>query len=341
MATLRKRSGKWNVQVRRDGHNISKTFQFKEDAQRWAREHERLIDLGQGIPQALLVGGDSLTVRELLGRYETEVSSKKRSASSETYMIRSILRRPIAELKVSSVTASSVGEYRDQRLTQVTASSVRRELAIIQHCFNIARREWGIDVPDLRELSKPPASRARDRRLTEDDLKAIGTAFNECINKLVKPTYLFALATGMRRGEVLSLRWSNIDTKLNTAFLEMTKNGNSRTVPLCPRALQALEMLPTTEGKRKVSDLVFPITANALRLSWERLKKRAGIEDLRWHDLRHEAISRFFELGLSVPEVSLISGHKDSRMLFRYTHLRATDVAAKLHKLAGGDAEQC
>jgi integrase len=65
-------------------------------------------------------------------------------------------------------------------------------------------------------------------------------------------------------------------------------------------------------------------------LAWERVKRRAGVVDLRFHDLRHEAISRFFELGLSVPEVALISGHKDSRMLFRYTHLRATDVAKKL-----------
>ncbi len=173
-------------------------------------------------------------MRGLLGRYETEVSSKKRSAFSETYMIRSILRHGIAELTVSGVTQSSVAEYRDKRLTEVTGSTVRRELAIIQHAFNIARREWGIDVPDLRELSKPPANRARDRRLTEDDLKAISTAFNECHNKLVKPAYLFALATGMRRGEVLSLRWSNIDLKLNTAFLQMTKNGDSRSVCIPP-----------------------------------------------------------------------------------------------------------
>ena len=129
MASFCKRSGKWQAQVRKGGHKLTKTFQFKQDAQRWALEHERLIDLGRELPSALLVGGNSLTVRGLLGRYETEVSSKKRSASSETYMIRSILRHGIAELTVSGVTQSSVAEYRDKRLTEVTGSTVRRELA--------------------------------------------------------------------------------------------------------------------------------------------------------------------------------------------------------------------
>lgn len=167
MASFSKRSGKWQAQIRKGGHKLTKTFQFKQDAQRWAIEHERLIDLGQELPSALVVGGNSLTVRELLGRYETEVSSKKRSASSETYMIRSILRHDIAELTVSGITQSSVAEYRDKRLTEVTGSTVRRELAIIKHAFNIARREWGIDVPDLREMSKPPATGQE----TEDSLK--------------------------------------------------------------------------------------------------------------------------------------------------------------------------
>jgi integrase len=209
---------------------------------------------------------------------------------------------------------------------------------ILQHAFSIARKEWGVSLPDLSDLAKPTESKSRDRRLTEEDLKSLNAAFSKCRNKFIKPTVLFAIATGMRRGEVLSLRWSAIDLEQHTAFLAMTKNGDSRTVPLSPQALKALEMLTATTGKRKDSDFVFPISANALRLSWEKVKRRAGIVDLRFHDLRHEAISRFFELGLSVPEVSLISGHKDPRMLFRYTHLRAADVAMKLHRLVGGDA---
>lgn len=121
----------------------------------------------------------------------------------------------------------------------------------------------------------------------------------------------------------------------------MTKNGEARTVPLSPKAMLLLEGLHQarqrpSQGLGGAScDLVFPISANAFRLAWERVRKRAGVVDLRFHDMRHEAISRFFEMGLR-PEVALISGHKDARMLFRYTHLRAVDVARKLGSSQGG-----
>jgi integrase len=242
-----------------------------------------------------------------------------------------VLRHGIAQIETRNITLASIGDYRDQRLRKVTGSTVRRELGLIQHAFNIARREWGIPVPDLRDLSKPPANRARERRLTEDDLIKLEEGFSQCRNPFVKPTFLFALATGMRRGEILSLRWSHIDQKVNTAFLPITKNGNSRTVPLSPMALSAM---PKRTNATKEHEFVFPISSNALQLSWKRIRLLAGVKDLRFHDLRHEAISRFFEMGLSMPEVSLISGHKDPRMLFRYTHLRATDVAEKLRRLS-------
>ena len=117
-----------------------------------------------------------------------------------------------------------------------------------------------------------------------------------------------------------------MDLQARTAHLPQTKNGESRTVPLSAAALAILE----SQERPAESDVVFPSTGNAVRLAWERLKKRAGVEDLRFHDLRHEAISRFFEHGLSMAEVSAISGHKDPRMLMRYTHLRAEDIAGKL-----------
>lgn len=117
-----------------------------------------------------------------------------------------------------------------------------------------------------------------------------------------------------------------MDLQARTAHLPQTKNGKSRTVPLSAAALAILE----SQERPAESDVVFPSTGNAVRLAWERLKKRAGVEDLRFHDLRHEAISQFFEHGLSMAEVSAISGHKDPRMLMRYTHLRAEDIAGKL-----------
>ena len=103
----------------------------------------------------------------------------------------------------------------------------------------------------------------------------------------------------MRRGEILSLDWQNIDFKKRIAFLPLTKNGTSREVPLSSKAAIILE-----EQRLKKQDVPFPITDNAFRLAWDKLKKRASISDLKFHDLRHEAISRFFEAGLSLVEVA-------------------------------------
>jgi len=103
-------------------------------------------------------------------------------------------------------------------------------------------------------------------------------------------------------------------------LIPITKNGRQRIIPLTKRALYILEN----------TELPFPMSANAVRLAWERLKKKGNIKDVHFHDMRHEAISRFFEKGLSIPEVALISGHKDVRMLFRYTHLKADDILKKL-----------
>ena len=106
-----------------------------------------------------------------------------------------------------------------------------------------------------------------------------------------------------------------------------TKNGDSRDVPLSPQALELLKDLPRNIRGDQV---VFPLHFEALKSSWRRACCSAGIIDLRFHDLRHEATSRFFEKGLNVMEVAAITGHKDLRMLQRYTHLRAEDLALKL-----------
>ena len=133
-----------------------------------------------------------------------------------------------------------------------------------------------------------------------------------------------AVETGMRRSELLAMRWDDVDVGARTVLLRSTKNGHPRTVPLSPRALEIIRDTP------RFGKIVFGVSANAVRLAWERLKRRAGVTDLRFHDLRHEAVSRFFENGLNMPEVAAISGHKDPRMLMRYTHPKAEAIALKL-----------
>ena len=144
-------------------------------------------------------------------------------------------------------------------------------------------------------------------------------------NFSVKPLVELAIETTMRRGEMLSLQWRDADLERQTVFVAITKNGDSGQIPLSLKAISVISNLP-----RDVGGKVFPVSPNALRGVWRRTIKKLNIENLRFHDLRHEATSRFFEKGLNVMEVAAITGHKDLRMLQRYTHLRAEDLAKKL-----------
>ena len=165
-------------------------------------------------------------------------------------------------------------------------------------------------------ISKPKICNKRERRLSNEEYNFLikGNYRNETLKNIIEIAY----ETGMRKSEILNVKKNHIDDQ--TLIIPESKNGHSRKIPLNKRALSIFEQ----------AILPFPLSSNALRIAWDRLKKKGNIKDLHFHDLRHEAISRFFEKGLSIPEVALISGHKDVRMLFRYTHLKAEDILRKL-----------
>ena len=331
MASIRKRGNKWQVQVRRIGSPpINSSFNAKEDAVRWAREQDRAIDRGECSSPVVRLGGD-LRVSELLHQYQRDVGPRKRSPA-DAFILRT-LARALGAHRLSSLQSSHLALYRDLRLKQVAPATVVREMAIFCHVLKTAVDEWGLSLPveKFRAVRKPTLPPGRTRRLSAEEHVKVSEALSSCRNPIVKAVFDFALATGMRRGEVLALTWPNVDFENRVAFLPITKNGEPRRVPLSSQAIETLQRVRESLWREK--GLVFPTTANAVRLAWQRAKRRAGIENLRFHDLRHEAISRFFELGLSVPEVSLISGHKDARMLFRYTHLKAENIAKKIEEL--------
>ena len=176
------------------------------------------------------------------------------------------------------------------------------------------------------KVKMPPSSPARNRRLEDGEFDQLEEAAKQTKNPHIWPIIVFAIETGMRRGEILGLRWEHVDLERRIAFLPLTKNGSSREVPLSTKAAVVLAM----QRQRDDTPSPFPVTSNGFRLAWDRLRRRAGLADLRSHDLRHEAISRFFELGLNIPEVAVISGHRDPRMLFRYTYLRAEELVGRL-----------
>ncbi|MBP7721195.1 MAG: site-specific integrase, partial [Alphaproteobacteria bacterium] len=178
-------------------------------------------------------------------------------------------------------------------------------------------------------LKKLKVNNARNRRLEPDEWEAIKEAFGTNRNPFIRPLVRLAIETAMRRGELIAIQWQHVDFKTRTVFIPVTKNGHSRTIPLTGEAIKILREI--REMKEADKKRVFPgMTGNAADHAWDRLIERAQIKNLHFHDLRHEAISRFFEKGLSIPEVALISGHRDYKMLFRYTHLKAEDLANKL-----------
>ncbi|MET4477967.1 integrase [Bradyrhizobium sp. F1.13.3] len=144
---------------------------------------------------------------------------------------------------------------------------------------------------------------------------------------LLRPLVIVALETGMRRGEMLSLKQSCVDLAQRVVHLTETKNGDSRDVPLSGHAVAALK---DAMSKSSGDERVFPMTGSTVRAAFDRLRLQTRTPDLRFHDLRHEAISRLFEKGLNIIEVASICGHRELKMLKRYTHPRVSELARRL-----------
>jgi len=335
MASITKRGDSWFVQIRRKGFKPRfKSFVSHSSAVQWARIEEATIDNGHGRDQD--TNTSNLTVKELLARYSSQVSSKKKGVESEQLRLAKMQLAPFSLFKATNLTPAAVASYRDDRLLQVKPSTVRRELGILRSAIETARLEWGVPIREnpVACVSLPTANDARERRVSEDELQSIWRALEKGRNPVIKPIAMLAIATGLRRGELLKLRWNDIDFRNRTAKIRDTKNGSDRTIPLSNIAVNIINELDKSDGA------VFLITPNALRQGWSRACSRGQVTNLRFHDLRHEAISRFFELGLSVPEVALISGHKDVRMLFRYTHLVPQQVNDRIDELTETRAQK-
>ena len=320
MATIDKQCGAWRARVRRDGISRTKTFPKKTDAAHWAMETERSIALG--LPQ----GDDGATLGSILKRYAREITPLKKSAPQESIRIRRLCRSGLVAVRITDLRPSHIAQYRDQRLKQVSASTCRLDLCLISHALDTARKEWGYHLGNpVSDIRKPSLPKGRDRRLEGDEEQRLLDACRQSTNHWLLPLVCFALETAMRRGELLALEWKDVHVDQGWVHLSDTKNGSPRDVPLSPKAKAILTELP-----HDLSGRVFPVHFEALKSAWRRLLGRSGVVSLRFHDLRHEATSRFFEKGLNVMEVAAITGHRDLRMLQRYTHLRAEDLALKL-----------
>jgi integrase len=311
MASILKRNDRWFVRVRKHGQpSQSKTFTVKQDAQRWTVMIERQIDQG-------LVGcvDKSVTLGDLLKRYLKEVIPHKNSRDKETWRVKALLKRSVSGVGLNNLTSTIISNYKTLRLVD-GARTTRYDLALIRHCLEFARLEWGYYLPinpvDL--VSKPRLNKPRDRRVGKDDINALMHALKQTKVTYLKPLILFAIETGLRQGELIKLKWNDVDLDSRLLKVKDTKNGEDRVVPLSNKSLSILQSLP------RLGATVFNASHSSLQNAWKRLIKRSGLNDLHFHDLRHEAISRFIEQGLTIPEAASISGHRTQSMLLRYAH---------------------
>ena len=315
MASIRKRNGLWQAQVRsRKLGSTSKSFHKKSDAVAWAKIQEAAMQTGAWKPK----GKSYSTLGDLMQKYLDEVTPHKKGAEPENRRLNRLLKETaLMQIKLDEAKPHHFATFRDKRLKDGNRAC-QYDLVLLRAAWNTARIEWGWDLGDnpLTLIRFPKSNPPRERRLKQGEYERLMAACAETKVWYLWPIIEIAIETCMRRGEILSLEWQHIDFERSKALLPSTKNGRSRWVPLSDNVVTRLNTLPENDER------VFPITDVAVRQAWDRLRKRAGITDLTFHDLRHEAVSRQFESGLTVPEVMRISGHKTASQLFRYVQLQ-------------------
>jgi integrase len=323
MAYFEKRGDSWRAQIRRKGYpTLSATFDTKSEAQRWAIEVEGDMSRARFVDNR---EAQRTTLAEALKRYRREVSDHKKGAKQEGVRIDRWIDRPLAQKSLAELTPSDFAAFRDQRMKEgVSSATVRLELAVISHLYTIAAKEWHMEgvINPIKNLRMPKGSQARDRRPTASELTRVYEKAAE-IHPEMPVIIELAADTAMRRSELVLLRRDQVRGKV--AFLEETKNGDRRAVPLSSRAVELLKGLPA-----RLDGRYFSLSPQSVSNYFPRACRAAGVSGLRYHDLRHEATSRLFERGFSIMEVAAITGHKTLSMLQRYTHLSPHALAEKL-----------
>ncbi len=321
VASIYKHGQGWQARIRREGWPQQvRSFKTKAEAQRWAREQERRMDSGEWQDTA---EARRLTLRDAVERYIEEVTAHHKGADQEAQRLRQWTRE-LGDYALANIRSTDVAAVRDRRLRTASPTTVRNDLATLSPLLEHARREWALAIDNpVRAIRWPSPSRHRDRRLSADEEQAL----RDSARSPYHTAYLtIALETGMRRGEILAMQWAHVNLAGRVIHLPETKTGEARDVPLSSAAVAALQAIP-----RRLDGWVWPWTAEGASSLWRRWTERAGVPDLRFHDLRHEATSRLVESGrFSLTEVAAITGHKSMQTLKRYANHRASDLAKRL-----------
>ncbi|MDP5210962.1 site-specific integrase [Microbulbifer sp. 2205BS26-8] len=324
MATIVRRGKTWRAQVRLRGQSASATFDSKRQAQEWAHDIEYQIRQGTyGKPNAGTFG-------DLMRRFAEVVSPGRAGARWEQLRINSLLSDPISQILLDELKTQHFAEFRDRRLTAISPGSVNREINLLGAVCRYALREWHLlDHHPIRGLERPRNPRPRDRRISEQEVGQIcaGLGWQEAAPQTrrqeVAWAFLVALETAMRLGEILALNREDLDLEGRYVTVQISKNGDKRHIPLSQRAVELFRMVMDRSGS------FLQVGRDAASGLFRHARIDAKIEDLRFHDTRHEALTRLARK-LDVLDLARMVGHRDPRSLMIYYNATATEIASRL-----------
>lgn len=319
MASISKHGEKWRAQISKRGVRESKVFRTRREAADWAARREYELANWQTVAGAM-------PFDDLLARYAREVSPSKRGHRWEVIRLEQLSRDPLGKVKVRDLSPQIFAAWRDRRLRSVSPGTVRREWALLSGVLSVARREWGVlSGNPLEGVRKPAQPPARDRLVTPGEMALLQQAAGDDLTVATARAFhafRFACETGMRAGEIVGLHWRHVDLTARVVHVAQSKNGTSRDVPLTSEAVRLLEALPE-------ADPVFGLTSRQLDALWRKVRDRAGVVGLSFHDSRHTAITRLAKV-LNVLELARAVGHKDVRQLMTYFNETAAELAKRL-----------
>ena len=353
MATIEKRTAEdgalsYRVKVRIKGHpTATATFPRLTDAKRWASQTEAAIRERRYFKT---VEAQKHTLAELVDRYIRDVlPAKPKSRAKQTQQL-NWWKDELGPYALVDVTPALVAEARDKLARRATPrgpartpATVTRYLAALSHAFTVAVKEWQwIEDNPVRRVTKPKEPRGRVRLLSDDERGRLLTACKNSSSPWLYPVVVLALSTGMRAQEIMQLTWDRVDLKQGRMLLELTKNGERRAVPLAGHALDLLK--EHNKVRRLDTNLLWPGHVHAdkpveLRQPWLAALKAAGIEDFRFHDLRHSAASYMLMNGATLGELAEVLGHRTLQMVRRYSHIsesHAHGVVARMNSAIFG-----
>jgi integrase len=305
----------YRVRVRVQGHtDQSASFHSLADAKQWAAKIESSLH------------DSSYTVADLINRYVAEIlPGKAPRTSTQQAQQMAWWSSQIGHRGLASLVASDI-ELAISRLAGGPATK-RRYLAVFGHALSVGHKRWDwLAENPMVKVTKPVEPKGRIRFLTTDERQRLLVACQESRNPYLYTVVIIALSTGARKMEILGLTWDRVDLARGVAYLDTTKNGDRRSLPLAGHALELLRAMPRSSG------LVFPGRGGITRIDdgWRAAVKRAEIQDFVFHDLRHDAASRLAMSGASLAEIAALLGHRSLEVTRRYAHL-STD---HLHGLA-------